>query len=182
MKVNYDDKLLEIKKMICNWSKRNLSTLGRITVVKTLLIPKLTHLFMALPNPDNDYFQKINRMLFNYIWNSKIDRIARKYIIRDYDEGGLKMINIEVFIKSLKITWLRRFYQSDSSWATLLKSSLPSTFSAYPIFGSLFLKSLNLHLNPFWKNVFEAVEELRALVPEHVLTNPLWYNKKNKTR
>ena len=105
--------------MINSWSKRNISTIGRITVIKSLILPKLTHLFMSLPDPDQSYIKYINRLFFNYIWNSKIDRVGRCYITRDYQDGGLKMINLEYFIKSLKITWIRRLENSDSSWAML---------------------------------------------------------------
>ena len=66
--------------MVNSWSKRNLSALGRITVVKSLMIPKLTHLFILIPNPQKELLREIDTLLFNYIWNSKVDRIARKYI------------------------------------------------------------------------------------------------------
>ena len=34
IELNYRDKINYIRKMICMWSKRNLSSIGRITVVK----------------------------------------------------------------------------------------------------------------------------------------------------
>ena len=50
--LNYRDKINSIRKMVTVWSRRNLSTIGRITEVKSLIVPKLTHLFMSLPNPN----------------------------------------------------------------------------------------------------------------------------------
>ena len=43
--LNFLPKLIDIQKNITQWTKRNLSVLGKITVVKTILISKLTHLF-----------------------------------------------------------------------------------------------------------------------------------------
>ena len=41
--------------------------------------------------------------------------------MKDMSAGKLRMVNINVFIKSLKITWLRRIIQNDRnvSWYTL---------------------------------------------------------------
>ena len=52
-KLNFDAKTKEIQNLIRSWSRRMLSTNGRITVVKSIMLPKLTHLFIALPNPSN---------------------------------------------------------------------------------------------------------------------------------
>ena len=124
--------------MVNMWSKRNISTIGRITVVKPLMVPKLTHLYMSPPNPNVDLIKEIDTIFFNYIWNSKVDRIARKLITRNYNEGGLKMINIPMFIKSLKITWIRRLQQSNSAWATLLNCSLPRWCTGFQVLGVRF--------------------------------------------
>ena len=49
--VNLEPKLLQIEKEFALWRRRDLTTIGRITVIKSLLISKLVHLFTALPNP-----------------------------------------------------------------------------------------------------------------------------------
>ena len=41
--INYENKLDEMRKLINVWSKRNLTPLGKITVLKTLVISKITH-------------------------------------------------------------------------------------------------------------------------------------------
>ena len=44
--LNYETKLLDMKKSIKLWSIRKLTALGRITVLKTISIPKLTYLLI----------------------------------------------------------------------------------------------------------------------------------------
>ena len=34
-------------------------------------------------------------------------------MIQDYEHGGCRMIQIESFIKALKLTWVRRIIKSD---------------------------------------------------------------------
>lgn len=49
--LNYNSVLDSVLNMIQHWSKRNLTVLGRITVLMSLLIPKFNHLVFAIPNP-----------------------------------------------------------------------------------------------------------------------------------
>ena len=46
-------------------------------------------------------------MFFKFLWNSGPDRIKRSIIITDLTVGGLRMVNIDMFIKALKVSWLR---------------------------------------------------------------------------
>ena len=50
--VNFENKLNEVKKVLNAWSKRNLTPFGRITVIKSLVISKITHLLMNHPDPE----------------------------------------------------------------------------------------------------------------------------------
>lgn len=77
IKLNYDKKLVQIKSIIEQWSKRHLTPIGRITLVKSLLISQLNHLFIALPNPKSNALKELNNILFNFVWNSKCDKIKR---------------------------------------------------------------------------------------------------------
>jgi hypothetical protein len=40
--------------LIEQWKRRILTPIGRTTVIKTLLIPKLNHLFISLPTPKKE--------------------------------------------------------------------------------------------------------------------------------
>ena len=54
IELNYGIQIPKIKAMIQQWRRRILTPIGRVTVVKTLLIPKLNHLFISLPNPNKE--------------------------------------------------------------------------------------------------------------------------------
>ena len=81
--LNYTDKILEISKLIKQWSKRKLTVMGRITVIKSLAISKIVHLLLSIPNPDVNMMKKLNVMFYKYIWNGSTDRIARNSLIQD---------------------------------------------------------------------------------------------------
>lgn len=57
-KINFEEKFLQMKQLIKQWSRRNLTVIGRITVVKTLILPLFNHLFLSLPNPSHEIVKK----------------------------------------------------------------------------------------------------------------------------
>ena len=42
---------------------------------------------------------------FDFIWDSKPDKIKRSVIMQDYKHGGLRLTNIDYFIEALKAVW-----------------------------------------------------------------------------
>ncbi len=178
--INYDSKLGELTKLISTWSKRQLSPLGKIVVIKSIILPKLTHLFVSLPKPSPVWLKKLEKMLFHFIWNHN-DRIARAQLIQDYSLGGLRMVHIESFIKSMKLSWIQRFLcNSNTAWANLLEYLLPGRPEQYFQFGNDYLiKTLKLMKNSFWKEVLECLLEFRGLFDyskEEDLNHSIWYN------
>ena len=78
------------KKTINIWKFRHLTPTEKITVIKTLILSIFTHLFMALP-PPVEILDKINKLLFNFMWDGKPDKISRNRICTTRLTGGLKM-------------------------------------------------------------------------------------------
>ena len=179
--INFTQKIREIKNLLLQWSKRNLTPIGKITVLKTLALSKINHLFLALPNPPAHILKEINTLFFNFVWNGSKDRIKRKILIQDYNLGGLRMINVNYFSEALKITWLRRLLNAeDSKWTNILTTQWKECKDFYK-FGTDFI-STNLHnLNPFWCDVFKSwIDFLKRYNVVHgvfdFLTQPIWFN------
>ena len=62
------------------WSSRNMTPMGRVIIVKTCIISQLTYLFLNLPSLPSEYFLQIDKLIFNFIWNSKVDKIKLGYM------------------------------------------------------------------------------------------------------
>ena len=103
VKINYKDKIEQIEKELKIWSKRKLTPFGRITVIKTIVISKLNHLFIALPNPTDEIINNLQKNFFHFIWQSGTDRIKRDILMQEYDRGSLKMINLKKLYMCVEI-------------------------------------------------------------------------------
>ena len=80
-----------------------------MTVIKSLIIPKFVYILSLLPAP-KEIVQELNRILFKFLWKGT-DKVTRLSNINDYKNGGLKMIDLESMVKSLRLAWLKRILE-----------------------------------------------------------------------
>ena len=104
-----------------------MSIIGKIQVIKSLTVSKFVHLVTTLPIP-NDYFLKeLEAVFFSFFGGGKGDKIARKTIVNDIEDGGLKMTDIRSFAKALKKVW-DVYYQADWKSSCFLITSTGMMF------------------------------------------------------
>ena len=72
---NYEVKIKEIDKLLKSWVFRQLTPIGKITVIKSLAIPKLVYLFQTLPNPTSFQIKKLDTLFHIFILNNKPNKI-----------------------------------------------------------------------------------------------------------
>ena len=126
---NLEPKIIEFEKCLMQWRHRKLSLMGKIVVIKSYALPKLIYPLTSLPNPPKETIKRIEKMMYNFIWDGKPDKIKREILTSDYDKGGLRMIDIEKFIWSLKISWVKRILQTESN--SLLKHLYENVFKQF---------------------------------------------------
>ena len=181
--VNMEPKLLKIENEIAQWRRRHLTTMGRITVVKSLLISKLVHLFTALPNPSQLQMKRIESMLFSFIWGRKRDPIKRAKVIQDYAIGGLRMVDVRAFINSMKLTWLKRLLTSNAAWTYIAADKMPLVQNLLS-YGSKKLQRVKLSTNnPFWRDVIDAFSHFSQnfnMNVQQILSESLWFSDHTK--
>ena len=69
---NFLTKILDIEKLFNLHKRFNLSIIGKVTVIKTLALPKLVYLLTVLPNPDQKIMNRIDQMFSNFLWEGKV--------------------------------------------------------------------------------------------------------------
>ena len=119
--MNTNSVLNKVENITKQWSRRKLTLFGRVTVLKSLALAKFIHLFLALPNPPGNLLNAMDKLFFKFLWNDGPDRIKRNLVLKDLNIGGMRMVNIRVFIKALEISWIRRVIlnSDNNSWYAL---------------------------------------------------------------
>jgi len=95
------DPLDSLQKCLQLWSIRGLTIIGKIQIVKTLLIPKFLYTFSLIEMALKD-IKKISTILYQFIWRGP-DKVARNTMIGEIKDGGLNMLDIFALYHSLKI-------------------------------------------------------------------------------
>ena len=180
VEINYRSKLEEIKRLLVTWSKRILTPIGKIAVIKSLALSKINHLILALPNPSKHIIKELQNMFYKYLWSCGPDKIKRNIIIQPICRGGLKMIDLENFISSLKITWIRRLIMQNCKCTYILNNAFPYVIDYFK-FGSAFIDiKRKFMFNVFWKDVFDSYKVLQdKIIPNTwfgFLQTPIWFN------
>ena len=86
-----------------------------------------------LPTP-KELIKELNKLLFQFLWKG-IDKVKRVSVINEYEEGGLRMIDLECMVKSLRLAWLRRIFSEISGpWKSFLQHLL-SPLGGFFFFG-----------------------------------------------
>ena len=138
---NFYDKLKDIRTQTRLWSCRGLSLYGKVTIIKSFLLPKMLQIFSVLPTPV-EFIKQLN-IIYNFLWKGP-DKIARLATINDIKYGGLSLVDLESSIKSLRLAWLGRLFAVGSSpWKAFAVNYLLKDF------GGRFLFKCNYDVNEY---------------------------------
>ena len=100
----------------------------------------------------------INKILFNFLWGNKA-KIRKNVVIKQYIEGGLKMVNLQAFIEALKLTWIRRLLSTDRKWQDFIKLDLQFE-KLLGCHTEYVKKKINNLKNNFWVDVLKSFIKL----------------------
>ena len=118
-RLNFNEKVENIKKILNIWKSRTLSWKGKITILKSLIVPQLIHLLGTVYVP-NSILETIDKLFLDFLWSGKPPRIKKSTIISGYGAGGLKMPDIYSIHASQKIMWVKRLTDNnDRKWKKL---------------------------------------------------------------
>ena len=106
MKQNFQDRLNEIQKMINLWKLRGLSLFGKVTIVKSFLIPKLLYVSSIIETPP-EIIKQLEKMIYTFLWKGP-DKVTRLSVINTLENGGLNLTDLELHIKALRFSWIPR--------------------------------------------------------------------------
>ena len=123
--VSYDEKgnnqmdfNLKVQKLQTNlniWKSRGLTLHGKVLIIKSL---GLSNLIYSVPK---EIVPMVKDKLYRFLWKNKRDKIKRTSMYQNLSTGGLRMVDIEVTIKSLRLPWIKRLlFRDNCNWKVVL--------------------------------------------------------------
>ena len=65
--INMQDIMNKITYILNQWSRRKLTIIGKITIVKSLVLLKFVHFLIPLPDPPQDLLKELEKRFYKFI-------------------------------------------------------------------------------------------------------------------
>ena len=101
------------------WKSRKLTIYGKVLIINSVILSQLIYKMSCLPNIPDKVKTSIKRMCSNFLWNSHTPKIQHNILINNYDEGGIKLIDLNAKEKAIKISWIKRLLTKESNWTNI---------------------------------------------------------------
>ena len=122
---NFETEFAQIKTIAHERNDPLHTLLGRILNVKSLMVSKLTYKFKSIPAPLTAWLHQVQKFLIHYVWSFRLHGIHQEHLYLPVKEGGLHLVDLLTYEKSLKIAWLDIALHSENTfWVTHLRSCI----------------------------------------------------------
>ena len=99
---NWDIILSKFRNCVNLYSRRVLSFRGRSVILKSVLCTPMWYVGNVLLMPEGVRL-KLNRLLFNFVWNGKPEVLKRLTLLHGYSKGGLDIVDIQTKLQSFLV-------------------------------------------------------------------------------
>ena len=106
-KENFYSLNLDCRALLNIWKQRWLSLAGKIQVFKSLVASKPVYVATIISMPQK-FCDTLKSLHGEFIWNGKKAKIKHSFLSGEYNDDGLKDVDIDGKILSLKISWVRQ--------------------------------------------------------------------------
>ena len=126
--------------------------------------------------------EEVNKLIFNFLWTGKPEKIKRETIIATIEKGGLKMTDFDSMVKAQKAMWIGRFLNNNNHiWKYLFANYMPKDIDIKEFLTFNYdVSDLNPNMPKFYRQVLLAFAEASHQKPEskaEVIRECLWFNK-----
>ena len=93
------------------WSRRNLSLVGKMHIIKTFGLSQFIFIMQSIALP-KDVLDRINQLFFRFLWRKKFcnrrayEKVKRKVVCNRWEMGGLNMFDIYYFQDAILLAWI----------------------------------------------------------------------------
>ena len=180
LRLNFESILESLKKKLNLWKWRNLTILGRIQIVKSFAISKCLYRASQISFP-KEIIKSANTIIYDFIWKGK-DKVKRRALINNIENGGLKMLHLESLIEAQKISFFKRYADPDyaADWKFVLDTILEPVGGPYLLNCNFDLKVLPVALSPFYRECLTLWAKLNTQTSEKeedLLNEIIWNNR-----
>lgn len=111
---NWEPRVSKLEKSVSRWQSRSLSLIGKVLILNILGLSKLLFVSSIL-SPPRWVFDRINKIIWPFLWGLRIETAARKSLISSVTEGGLGLRDFRTQGQASRLALLVRVI-SERQW------------------------------------------------------------------
>ena len=96
----------KVESVLNAWKHRNLTLMGWVLVVNTLVESLFVYKMSVLSHMDDSILNQIQQIIWTYIWQGKHAKINFSLLRRPKDHGGLCLVDLRSKHQALLIQWI----------------------------------------------------------------------------
>ena len=162
--LNINNRLQKVKSIVSTWKERALTLKGKITIVKSLIVPHILTLTSCFPLSEK-LIADIEKLITDFVWNHQKALIAKKIILQPISRGGLKMPCITKIVQTSQIMWVKRLTDSINAKWKQLSWFLLSTEPHYLFKKQLYCEIKNKPATEYYQHLLSKWYDLISFEP-----------------
>ena len=183
-KENFCKPIIDGRALLNVWNQHWLSLAGKIQVFKASIISKPVYI-ATMQHVHDNAVNALQNLHKEFIWGGKQPKIKHCTLIWEYEEGGLKDVDIEATFSALKFLWIKILKDPTNHHPLqVVACELLSTFGGDKLFHSNlklsdYCKSILKDIPPFYQAVIRQWVSLSRHLVENVfstLAQSVWNN------
>ncbi len=181
MTENFLPLLMKIESTLQNCAKIGLSLLGKINILKMMIIPQINYILHLIPvSLPSSLLKKFNAAVDVFLWGGKRPRLNRIKMCAAFEDGGLNLPRVDWYHYAFSLNQLAKMYITENQapgWVLIEKEL------AEPIPLQAFISQTGGEIpfrNPlllFVRETWQVSHHLISLNPSFNRKSSLWHNK-----
>ena len=173
---NFEKIIDKAKGTIKTWYNRSLTIYSRILLVKLLINSLLQYVGQVFVIPSK-VLQEIEQIAWKFVCKGKKrSKIKKLVLYKNYNDGGLRMIDIMSSQKCQKIMWLKRYLTDNNSIWALVANTFCSVHEGLELLArcNYDVKRLANTIPLYYEKMLEYWGEIRIKTP---VDDFIWNNR-----
>ena len=177
IELNYQPLIAQSKQTLNTWKNRNVSLLGKILLVNTMIASLFIYKMKVLGTLPDRINEQMNELIMDYLWDSGRPKIATKILQNTEVAGGANLINLKVKDPAVKLTWIKQIqldiHMAETVYSYINKDLKELIWECH--LSPTDAAAMNIN-NPFWKDVLLAWCQYNYKQPVLCQDTILWWN------
>ena len=160
------------------WKARDLTLRGKVLIIKSLGISKFQYLSSLVTIPKH-VVKEVDKILYEFIWNGKSDKVKRKIFEQDFKQGGYNMTSMGDTVISASVMWVKKYLDNvDREWKLTMEELCKVKNLRLFLMSNFDVNELPKDIPAYYSQSISNWSNMKSSTIIEPSNQCLWYNKR----